>query len=79
MNVAPCTAAMPEHADNFKNYLLAELRCAGLRARLLQSDIDAIGIALKGGLITPDQALVLLYDCGALRVVGTPPDASKKR
>lgn len=29
-------------------YLLAELRCASLRARLWQADIDAVGLALKG-------------------------------
>jgi hypothetical protein len=48
------------------NYLLQELRCASLRARLAQSDIDAVGLALKGGLVTPDQALELLSDCDAL-------------
>ena len=58
---------------DFGEYLLAELRCAALRARLLQSDIEAIGLALKGGLISPDQALELLADVDALRIVGTPP------
>jgi len=38
-------------------YLLAELRCASLRARLQQADIDAVGMALKAGLVEPDQAL----------------------
>ena len=50
-------------------YLLAELRCASLRARLLQADIDAIGIALKGSLITAEQAIDLLHDCDALRYI----------
>ena len=44
-------------------YLLAELRCASLRARLQAGDIDAVGLALKGGLIEPEQALELLQDC----------------
>ena len=56
--------------SDFQNYLLAELRCASLRLRLEQSDIEAIALALKGGLITPDQAIVLLDDCNALRLVG---------
>jgi hypothetical protein len=30
-------------------YLLAELRCAALRARLWQADIEAVGVALRGG------------------------------
>ena len=57
---------------DFTDYLLAELSCASLRARLLQSDLDAIRLALKGGLISPDEALRLLGDCDALRLVGTP-------
>ena len=55
----------------FQDYLLAEIRCASLRLRVEQSDVDAIGLALKNGLITADQALVLLDDCDVLRLVGT--------
>lgn len=51
-------------------YLLAEMRCASLRARLLAADIDAVGIALKNGLIEPEQALELLHNCDALHLVG---------
>src|SRR5262245_51407072 len=53
------------------DYLLAELRAASLRARLWQADIEAVGIALKHGLIHPEQALELLYDCDALHLVDT--------
>jgi hypothetical protein len=55
-------------------YLLAELRCASLRARLIQADIDAIGLALKTGLISPDEAVELLADIDLLRLVGVPRD-----
>jgi hypothetical protein len=51
------------------DYLLAELRCAVLRARLWESDITAVALALKGGLISPDEALENLHDCGALHLV----------
>lgn len=51
------------------DYLLAELRCASLRARLLEADIDAVGQALKGRLITPEQALQHLEDIGIQRLV----------
>jgi hypothetical protein len=64
---------------DFSDYLLAEFRCASLRLRLAQSDIDAVGLALKGGLVTPDQALALLDDCDALRLVGKPPEAPRDR
>jgi hypothetical protein len=52
------------------DYLLSELRCAALRARLWQADIEAVGLALRGGAITPEQALELLDDCDCLHLVG---------
>ena len=58
-------------------YLLAELRCAALRARLWQADIEAIGVALKGNLITPEQALELLHDCDALLLVEARGEAAQ--
>jgi hypothetical protein len=61
---------------DFSEYLLAEMRCAALRARILQADIEAVSLALKGGLINADQALDLLHDVDALRIVGTPPEAA---
>jgi hypothetical protein len=53
-----------------REYLLAELRAATLRARLWQADIDAVGVALKAGLISPDQAIEHLSDCGLLLLLG---------
>ena len=61
-------------AMTFAEYLTAELRAASLRARLLSGEIDAIGIALKGGLITADQALVLMHGVDLLRVIGERTD-----
>jgi hypothetical protein len=52
-----------------REYLLAELRAAALRARLWQADIDAVGLALKAGLISPDQAVEHLSDSGLLRLL----------
>jgi hypothetical protein len=52
-----------------RDYLLAELRCASLRARLWQADIDAVGLALKAGLVEPEQALELLADCDCLQLI----------
>jgi hypothetical protein len=53
-------------------YLLQELRCASLRARLWQADIEAVALAMKAGLIDPEQALELLQDCDCLKLVGMP-------
>jgi hypothetical protein len=50
-------------------YLLAELRCASLRARLWQADITSIGIALKAGWISPEEAVELLADCDCLQLI----------
>jgi hypothetical protein len=53
-----------------REYLLAELRCAALRARIWQADIEAVGLALRDGLIAPEQAIALLDDCDCLQLVG---------
>ena len=50
-------------------YLLAELRCASLRARLWQADITSIGIMLKAGWISPEEAVELLADCDCLQLI----------
>ena len=52
-----------------RDYLMAELRCASLRPRLRQADIDAVGMALKAGLVEPEQALELLTDCDCLQLI----------
>jgi len=52
-----------------RDYLMAELRCASLRARLWQADIDAVGMALKAGLVEPEQALELLHECDCLQLI----------
>jgi hypothetical protein len=57
---------------NRTEYLLAEMRCAVLRTRILQADIEAIGVALKGGLISAAQAIENLHDVDALWLVGAP-------
>jgi hypothetical protein len=44
-------------ARDKRESLLGELRAAALRARLWQADIDAVGLALKAGLISSDQAI----------------------
>ena len=62
---------------SFHDYLLAELRCASLRAKILQAEIDAIGIALKGGMVTAEQAIVLMHGVDLLRFIGQDPAESQ--
>ena len=49
-----------------RDYILAELRCARLKADLWRNQIDAIGVALKGNLITPERAVEELKASGYL-------------
>jgi hypothetical protein len=51
------------------NYLLAELRCAALRARLWANEIDTIGVALRAGWIEPEKAIAAIRDSGCLHLL----------
>lgn len=53
------------HAD----YLLTELRCAALRARLWANEIDAMGCALRAGLVGPEEAIAAVAHSGALHLL----------
>jgi hypothetical protein len=53
-------------------YLIQEFTCAVLRARLEATDLEAIGLALKAGFVTAEQALELAADCGCLRWIAPP-------
>jgi hypothetical protein len=55
------------------NYLLAALRCARIRIQLLQLEVDEIGVALKLGFISPDDAIAWLVEVGADRFVSLTP------
>lgn len=54
-------------------FLLAHLRCGRIRARLAVCELDAIGIALKAGLIDTGQALAWAEEVSALRFLLPPP------
>ena len=45
-----------------KEFLLSALRAASLRAKLAATEMDSIGVALKGGLVSTDEALTWLHD-----------------
>jgi hypothetical protein len=40
-----------------RDFVLAALRSTCLRVKLIENEIAAIGVALRGGLIAPDVAL----------------------
>jgi hypothetical protein len=70
---ATAVATAMTTTDDLVRYLLAEIRCATLRTRLAANDLDAIGLALKGRLITPFQALQHIEEVDALRFLGAEP------
>lgn len=47
-------------------YVLAEIRCAIARAKLAMHDAEAVGLALSIGMITPEAAIQMLWDEGAV-------------
>ena len=60
---------MSESSSDFAIYLLAEIECGIIRAKLWQNDLTAIGIALRTGLVDVDNALDHLAWCDALRLM----------
>lgn len=63
-NVAPSESAN-------RNHLLAAMRVGSVRLQLAKLELDSIGCALKGGLITTDEAFDWLSDAGALSLIDT--------
>jgi hypothetical protein len=54
-------------------YLIAESRCTAQRAKVAAYDLVAIGLALKGGLITPYQAIMYIEQTDPFRFLGRLP------
>jgi len=54
--------------DDFAVFVLAQLRCAGLRSRLLTAEIDSITTALSGDFIDTDDAIAWAHEVGALNL-----------
>jgi len=64
------------HADQvaYREYVLAELRLARRRARLLINEIDVIGLALSNGIVDADAAVEWLHEARGLEfLMPTPP------
>jgi hypothetical protein len=51
------SSELSEAKSDRQAFVLATLRSVSLRVRLIASEIDAAGTALKGGLISPETAL----------------------
>jgi hypothetical protein len=53
-----------------KRDILAEFRCALAKAKLAARDIEAVGLALKNGIVTPEQAAAMFWDSEAIQFLG---------
>jgi hypothetical protein len=65
-----------EPSSDYTGFILRQLRCAGLRARLIVNQIDSIGIALRDNFIGPDDAIAWLHEAGALGLIVTSPSSA---
>jgi hypothetical protein len=53
-----------------REYVLAEFRCALIKAKLAQLDIEAVALALKNNMLTPEQAATMFWDSEAIQFLG---------
>jgi len=56
--------------DTRRAYILAEFRCALIKAKLAQLDIEAVACALRDNIITVDQAVAAFWDSEAVHFLG---------
>ena len=56
--------------EKYKEFLLAALRRGSLRAKLMDAELTAIGVALRSDFIGPDQARDWILEEGLMWLVG---------
>jgi hypothetical protein len=64
-------------SDQHKDFMLAVVRCAKLRAQLLATEIDEIGVSLARNMISPESAVSWLYYIGADQFANVEPFTNK--
>lgn len=65
--------------SNRKDFLLSQLRVAAIKCKLIENEINSIGVALKADWIDEKCALQWVEDIGAIALVGDmPADAPRK-
>jgi len=66
---------MLEEIEAHREFLLSALRAASMRAKMMECDINTIGVALKANLIGPETAVQWIRDAGLMWMVGALPKA----
>lgn len=59
-----------ESPDRKCEYVLAELRCAWIKARLAQIEIETAAVAFKRNMVTSEEAAAMLSDSEVVRFIG---------
>jgi hypothetical protein len=49
---------------SFVDFVLAQIRCAKLRAELTVNQCEMAIVALSAGMISPEMAILILTECG---------------
>ena len=60
--------------DDHREFLLAALRAARIRAQLMEAELTTIGISLKSGMISPETAMLWIRNEGLMPIVSIGPD-----
>ncbi|QDM27884.1 hypothetical protein FNL56_18425 [Tardiphaga sp. vice304] len=55
-------------------YMLSALRVGSIRAKLFETEINSIGVALKAGLISAEDAAAWITEIGAAGLVALKPE-----
>jgi len=64
--------------EGHRDYLLALMRGASLRAKMIEAEISSIGIALKSHMIGPETAVRWLHESKLLDFVGPLPESTSR-
>lgn len=56
-------------SDDHREFVLSSLRVGSMRAKLYETEINSIGVALKGGLIDCETAMEWIKEIGATELV----------
>jgi len=55
--------------DDHREFLLAALRAARIRAQLMEAELTTIGVSLKAGMISSQMAMQWVHDEGLMSLV----------
>jgi hypothetical protein len=65
----PAPVSSATSPSSFTGFVLGHIRCADIKARILVNELTTLGIAVKTGLIDPENAIAHLIEIGASRLL----------